>query len=142
MKQKDVEFVTVEVCRNHFTLRLVFSWPNDMDTEQALLYSIQKWETIEKEHLEKGIDFPVGGQSETCALCYLYDDQRSSVGLRNCEGCPVVDDDPDRRACRKTPFGSYICAKDRRELAQCAHDEAEFLRSLLDRMRSKDEESE
>jgi hypothetical protein len=139
METGRVRFVVEKRANNRHYLRIVGQWPGDMGSREALLYSIQKWETIEQAHLAGMIGPVVGNHSPTCALCHLYDD------APDCEGCPVVGGHPERLGCSFTPIETYIWARssghNHDHYARLAHNVVEFGYSLLRKM-EEDENAE
>lgn len=110
---------------------------SDDEERAALLGSIAKWEAIEA---GTGVDLGIAN----CPLCAMY-------YSRECDGCPVSEK-TGLRNCSATPYedwDNYFYQRARTTVSppfptggrratnaftkQIAHDEVEFLRSLLPR---------
>jgi len=99
---------------------LVANFSGIMITEEnALPLSIAKWEVI-CEELEGGELVEEHGR-RTCACCKLYD------GVTGCPDCPIGD------KCLDSPYVDYIGARTLYDAMKAAHDEVEFLKSLMEK---------
>jgi len=104
----------------------------ELTDEQAIAFSIEKWETIAEEHrrlLETRENFIVcSGACKTCALCMKY--------APSCGGCPIQRV-TGMSSCWGTPHHDY----ELHPSVETAELEAQFLRELLENPESwKDEE--
>lgn len=102
-------------------LKCTSDWPLDMTVDQALDWSVEKWEAVVKYIEETGISVEDGGR-KTCPLCDMF-------WHVECVGCPIPEV-ADAGGCDNTPYEQYTHYGIVEDAIEIAREELKFLKGI------------